>query len=58
MHTLAVIIARAGSKGLPDKCVRELLGRAVIEYTFDHAVSAKRVDAVLLTTDSEPAKGL
>ncbi|MFQ5490977.1 MAG: N-acetylneuraminate synthase family protein, partial [Phycisphaerae bacterium] len=25
---------------------------------FDHAVSAKRVDAVLLTTDSAPAKGL
>ncbi len=58
MHTLAVIIARAGSKGLPDKCVRLLGGRAVIEYTFDHALSASRVDAILLTTDSEAAKAL
>jgi sialic acid synthase SpsE/CMP-N-acetylneuraminic acid synthetase len=30
----------------------------VIEYTFDHALAARRVDAVLLTTDSEPAKEL
>lgn len=56
MHVLAVILARAGSKGLPDKCVRPLLGRAVIEYTFDHALAAKSVDSIVLTTDSEPAK--
>ncbi len=58
MYVLAVILARAGSKGLPDKCVRPLLGRAVIEYTFEHALAAGRVDAVLLTTDSEPTKQL
>lgn len=37
MYLLAVILARAGSKGLPDKGVQPLMGRAVIEYTFDHA---------------------
>lgn len=58
MYVLAVILARAGSKGLPDKCVRPLLGRPVIEYTFDHALAATAVDNVLLTTDSEPAKTL
>lgn len=56
MYVLAVILARAGSEGLPDKCVRPLLGRAVIEYTFDHALAAESVDAVMLTTDSESAK--
>ncbi|MCH7702210.1 MAG: hypothetical protein IID37_11025 [Planctomycetes bacterium] len=34
MYVLGVIMARAGSKGLPDKCVRPLLGRPVIDYTF------------------------
>ena len=45
MYVLAVILARAGSKGLPDKCVRPLLGRPVIEYTFDHADALRNVSA-------------
>ncbi len=56
MAVLGVILARAGSKGLPDKCVRLLLGRPVIEYTFDHALTSRLLTAVVLTTDSEPAK--
>ncbi len=55
MFTLAVILARAGSKGLPNKCVRCLRGRAVIEYTFDHAIEARRVDGVALSTDCAEA---
>ncbi len=55
---LGIIIARAGSKGLPDKCVRDLLGWPVIAYTFAHAQSSKRLSAIVLTTDSEPAKKL
>jgi len=58
MRVLGIILARAGSKGLPDKCVRILRGRAVIEYTIDHARSSKSVNAVVLSTDSEPAKEL
>lgn len=58
MFTLGIILARAGSKGLPDKCVRRVLGRPMIEYTFDHALASRRLDALLLTTDSEPAKAL
>ena len=58
MQVLGVILARAGSKGLPDKCVRELLGRAVIEYTFDHALASLRLSAVVFTSDSEPAKAI
>ncbi|MFN8645011.1 MAG: N-acetylneuraminate synthase family protein, partial [Candidatus Binatia bacterium] len=55
---LAVIVARAGSKGLPNKCVAPLAGRAVIEYTFDAAQAARRVDAVCLTTDAPAAQQL
>lgn len=55
MFTLGVILARAGSKGLPDKCVRPLLGRPLIDYTFDHALAAERLNAVVLSSDSRPA---
>jgi len=58
MVVLGVILARAGSKGLPDKCVRALLGRAVIEYTFDHVSASRRLSGAVLTTDSEPLKVL
>lgn len=58
MVTLGVILARAGSKGLRDKCVRTLLDRPVIEYTFDHVSASQRLTDALLTTDSEPAKEL
>lgn len=58
MRTLGVILARAGSKGLPNKCVRPLLGRPLIEYTLDHALAAETLDAVVLTTDSAEAQAL
>lgn len=55
MHTVAVILARAGSKGLPDKCVLPLCGRPVLAYTIGHAQQSERVDAIVLTTDSPRA---
>lgn len=57
-RSLGIILARAGSRGLRDKCVRDLLGRPMIEYTFDHAQSSTRLDASVLTTDSGSAKVL
>lgn len=58
MTALGVIFARAGSKGLPGKCMRSLLGRPVIQYTLDHAAGSRLLTAVVLTTDSQPAKAL
>ena len=58
MRTVAVILARAGSKGLPDKCVLPLLGRPVIAYTIDHALASSSVQDVVLTTDSKPAAAI
>lgn len=52
MTSLAVILARAGSKGLPDKCVLPLCGRPVIVYTIEQAKASRRVDAIVVTTDS------
>ncbi len=50
-HVLAVILARAGSKGLPSKNVLPIAGRPMIAYTIADAKAARRVDAVCLTTD-------
>ena len=58
MLALGIILARAGSKGLPDKCVRSVLGRPMIAYTFDHALASERLSAVALSTDSRPAQSL
>ncbi|MBU0616811.1 MAG: acylneuraminate cytidylyltransferase family protein [Planctomycetes bacterium] len=58
MVALGIILARAGSTGLRDKCVRPLLGRPLIEYTFDHALASQWLTASVLTTDSIPARRL
>jgi len=51
MAVVGIILARGGSKGLPGKGLRVLLGRPVILYTFDHARASHRLDAVVFTTD-------
>jgi len=56
--TLAVIVARAGSKGLPNKCMALLNGRPVIDYTIDAALATQTIDAVCFTSDSDDAKNL
>ncbi len=55
MRTIAVILARAGSKGLPDKCVLPLCGRPVVAYSITHAQQSAYVDDIVLTTDSPRA---
>jgi CMP-N,N'-diacetyllegionaminic acid synthase len=52
MNILAVILARAGSAGLKDKHLRPLLGRPVIDYTFDHARAACKLTRVVVSSDS------
>lgn len=51
MFTLGVILARGGSRGLPDKHLLDLLGRPVIEYTFAHARAASRLSRVVVSSD-------
>ncbi len=55
---LAVILARAGSKGLPNKCIAPVLGKPMIVYSFEHARTARSLDAIVLTTDSRQAADL
>ncbi|MEM8782947.1 MAG: acylneuraminate cytidylyltransferase family protein [Planctomycetota bacterium] len=58
MPTLAIILARAGSQGLPRKNALPLAGRTVLDWTLDHAAAARRIDRVVLSTDGEELKSL
>jgi CMP-N-acetylneuraminic acid synthetase len=58
MRVLAVVLARAGSVGLASKHLRPLLGRPMIEYTFDHARNASLLDRVVVSTDCPGVKQL
>lgn len=58
MNTLAVILARAGSQGLRNKHLLDLLGRPVISYTFEHAKRSKRITRTVVSTDCQQIAAL
>lgn len=50
---IAIIPARGGSKGLPNKNILECAGKPLIEWTISAARSVDFIDEVLVSTDSE-----
>lgn len=53
MKVLALIPARGGSKRVPDKNIRDFLGKPLIAYTIEQAKACSFVDRVIVDTDSE-----
>ena len=53
MKTLAVIPARSGSKGIPDKNIKPLAGKPLMVYSIEAAVKSGCFDEVLCSTDSD-----
>lgn len=51
--TLAIVPARGGSKGIPDKNLRPLVGRTLLDYVARAARESQVVDRIVLSTDSE-----
>ena len=49
---VATVCARGGSKGVPGKNVRNLLGKPLIGYTIETALATPSIDAVYVSTDS------
>ncbi len=49
---LAIIPARGGSKGLPNKNIKLLIDKPLIAYTIEQALNAKMVSKVIVSTDS------
>ena len=52
MSNLAIIPARAGSKGLPGKNLVNFRGKPLIYHTIEAARQCKAIDKVVVTTDS------
>lgn len=50
---LAIIPARAGSKGLPGKNVKMLCGKPLLAWSVESARNSKYLDEVMVSTDSE-----
>ena len=53
MRILAVIAARAGSKGLPNKNIRDLSGKPLIVYTIEQVKKWGKYDKFIISTDSK-----
>lgn len=53
MKNIAIIPARSGSKGLPDKNIKELCGKPLLAYTIEAAINSGCFDEVMVSTDSE-----
>lgn len=51
---LGVITARGGSKGIPGKNIKPLLGKPLIAYTIEAAKTSGALDRLILSTD-DPA---
>jgi len=50
---IAIIPARSGSKGLPDKNIRTLDGKPLIAHSIAHAQDTGIFDEIFLSTDSQ-----
>lgn len=51
--TVAIVLARGGSKGVPRKNIRNLCGKPLIAYAVEPGLAAKKVDRVIVSTDDE-----
>lgn len=56
MKILAVIPARAGSKGIPNKNIRIIGGRPLIYYAIRNALQSEYITETIVTTDSAEVK--
>ena len=56
MKILAVIPARAGSKGIPNKNIRIINGKPLIYYSIKNALSSSLITDVIITTDSDAVR--
>lgn len=51
--TVAIIPARSGSKGVPDKNIKLLSGKPLLAFSIAAAKLTSNIDRVILSTDSE-----
>ena len=47
---IAIVQARMGSSRLPDKVMKEVLGKPLIDYLLERVSAADKVDKIILAT--------
>lgn len=52
MKNIAIIPARSGSKGLPDKNIKMFCGKPLMAWTIEAALKSKQFEEVMVSTDS------
>ena len=55
---LAIIPARGGSKGLPQKNILPLAGKPLIAWSIEAAKGSKYIDECIISTDSEDIRNI
>lgn len=53
MSRLAIITARGGSKRIPSKNIKPFLGKPILAYSIEAALTSGLFDEVMVSTDSE-----
>ncbi|MFX0556534.1 pseudaminic acid cytidylyltransferase [Maribacter sp. CXY002] len=53
MSSLLIIPARGGSKRIPRKNIKEFLGKPIIAYSIQAAISSHLFDEIIVSTDDE-----
>lgn len=52
-NIVAIILARGGSKGLPRKNIRKLMGKPLIDYSIQAGLNSKYIERVIVSTDDD-----
>jgi N-acylneuraminate cytidylyltransferase/CMP-N,N'-diacetyllegionaminic acid synthase len=50
---LAIVPARSGSKGLPDKNIKSINGKPLMAWSIEAGLKSKYIDRLIVSTDSE-----
>ena len=53
MKLIAIIPARGGSKGIPRKNIKDFLGKPIIAYSIEAALTSELFDEVMVSTDDD-----
>lgn len=53
MNYLAIIPARGGSKGVPNKNLCEIAGKPLVAWSIEQALACDRIGRVIVSTDSQ-----
>lgn len=57
-NIIAIIPARSGSKGVPDKNIKPLGGFPLIQWSIEACKKSKLIERVIVSTDSIEYKNL